>query len=205
MTVEYASDIKRFVPMRVLCDRYGITVNRDHKAICPFHPDRSPSMEVYDGSRGWWCFVCNQGGDVIDFTRRYFNLTFRGAMERLNEDFSLHLPLDRPPDAAYMREVARRREEQAAARRFEAWRLDTVNQLADCSRLANLALKFCQPSAWTDGMVAAIREHATVDYYLDVLDGRDADAIMQIFRHRKEVRELCFRILPSTPERSTVA
>lgn len=205
MRTDYATEIKQMVPMRELCNRYGIHVNQAHKACCPFHADRSPSMEVYDGDRGWWCFVCGEGGDVIDFTRRYFRLSFRGALERLNEDFSLHLPLDRPPDAEYMREVARRREEQAAARRFEAWRINTVNQLADCSRLANMALKLLAPSDWTESIDIAIREHATVDYYLDVLCGRDADAIMQIFRHRKDVRELCFRILPSMPERSTVA
>ena len=68
-----------------------------------------------------------------------------------------------------------------------------------------MALKLLAPSDWTESIDIAIREHATVDYYLDVLCGRDADAIMQIFRHRKDVRELCFRILPSMPERSTVA
>lgn len=205
MRVDCASEIKQAVTMRALCERYGIAVNREHKACCPFHADRAPSMHVYDDDRGWWCFVCNEGGDVIEFTMRLFKLPFRDAMARLNEDFNLHLPLDRPPDAEYLREAARRREEQAAARRFEAWRKDTINSLADCSRLANIALKFCPPSTWTEEMAVAVREHATVDYWLDVLDGRDTEAKMQIFRHRKEVRALCFRIFPSTQEKSTVA
>ena len=176
-----------------------------NKARCPFHGDHMPSMQVYDGDRGYWCFVCNDGGDVIDFTRKYFRLSFHDAIRRINTDFNLHLPIDEAPSADYLREVKRRREEQAAARRLEAWRINTIAELSDCARLANLALKWCTPDSWTEQMVTAIREKATIDNVLDTLDGDDPDAQMQIFRHRKEVRELCSKILGDTQTRSMPA
>ncbi len=91
--VNYADEIKRAVPMREVAAMYGFETDRCGNIRCPFHQDSKPSMHVYDGTRGWWCFVCNEGGDVIDFTRRYFNLSFRDACKKLNCDFRLHLPI----------------------------------------------------------------------------------------------------------------
>lgn len=203
--MDFAYEIKQAVPMRRLLEYYGIEVNRMNKARCPFHGDHTPSMQVYSGDRGYWCFVCNEGGDVIDFTRKYFKLSFHDAIRRINTDFGLRLPLDEAPSAEYLREVQRRKAEQAAARRLEAWRENTIAELADCARLANIALKWCTPDSWTEQMVTAIREKATIDNVLDTLDGNDPDAQMQIFRHRKEVRDLCSKILGNTQTRSIPA
>lgn len=37
-------------------------------ARCPLpgHDERTPSFTVYPGDRGWWCFGCNRGGDVVN-------------------------------------------------------------------------------------------------------------------------------------------
>lgn len=203
--MDFAYEIKQAVPMRRLLEYYGIEVNRMNKARCPFHGDHTPSMQVYSGDRGYWCFVCNEGGDVIDFTRKYFKLSFHDAIRRINTDFGLRLPLDEAPSEEYLREAKRRREEQAAVRRLEAWRENTITELADCARLANLALKMLAPSDWSDKMFEAVRSKATIDNLLDTLDGDDAEAQMQIFRNRREVRALCSKILENTPPRSTTA
>ena len=191
--------------MRALCERYGIHVNQAHLALCPFHQDRMPSMHVYDGERGWWCFACGDGGDVIDFTMRFFRLPFRDAMARLNEDFNLRLPLDAPLDDEARREIARRRQLAETEKRFNAWREDTIRQLSDCFRLAHAALKFGKPWIWTPAMCSAVVNQATVSAYLDGLCGDDLDRQMQIFRHRREVRALCLRILKNMPPRSGTA
>ncbi|MEX1195476.1 MAG: CHC2 zinc finger domain-containing protein [Dehalococcoidia bacterium] len=52
--------------------------------LCPFHQDEHPSFAVYPDTRSFYCFGCNAGGDVIDFVRRADNLSFRDALERLN-------------------------------------------------------------------------------------------------------------------------
>lgn len=203
--MDFAYEIKQAVPMRRLLEYYGIEVNRMNKARCPFHGDHTPSMQVYSGDRGYWCFVCNEGGDVIDFVRKFFSLSYHDAIRRINTDFNLHLPLDEAPSAEYFREVQRRREELGAVRRLEAWRENTIVELADCARLANLALKMLAPSDWTAQMHEAVRSKAAIDNMLDTLDGEDAKAQMQIFRNRKEVRELCSKILGNTPPKSTTA
>lgn len=91
--LDYSAQIKQSVTMRQAAEMYGLNVNIAHKAICPFHADTNPSMHIYPGQGGWYCFVCNQGGDVIDFVKRLFGLSFRDAMAKLNTDFQLGLPL----------------------------------------------------------------------------------------------------------------
>lgn len=62
-------DYKRIrdeVPMARLCSLIGIPV-RHGFAVCPLHPDSNASMRVYPGDKGFYCFGCHQGGDVIDF------------------------------------------------------------------------------------------------------------------------------------------
>lgn len=106
--VNYADEIKRSVPMREVAAMYGFEADRTGNIRCPFHNDKNPSMHIYDGTRGYWCFVCNEGGDVIDFTRRYFNLSFMDACKKLNADFNLHLPLGEKLTLAQMREADRK-------------------------------------------------------------------------------------------------
>lgn len=49
--------------------------------ICPFHDDSHPSMTVNEAHQFYKCFVCDAGGDVIDFVQRYHNMTFPEAIE----------------------------------------------------------------------------------------------------------------------------
>lgn len=83
--------IKLAVSALDVCERYGIDVNRAGFARCPFHQEKTPSMKVYRGDRGWHCFGCGKGGDVISLTQGILGVTFSGACKRLNDDFNLGL------------------------------------------------------------------------------------------------------------------
>lgn len=115
--LNYADEIKRAVPMREVAAMYGFEADRTGNICCPFHQDSKPSMHIYDGTRGWWCFVCNEGGDVIDFTRRYFNLSFRDACKKLNADFNLRLPIGEKLTPAQQIEADRKAAERRRAQR----------------------------------------------------------------------------------------
>jgi len=58
----------------------GREVGRDGKLACPFHNDRTPSLAVYDDpARGWYCFGCEQGGDIYTFGAALWEISPRGA------------------------------------------------------------------------------------------------------------------------------
>lgn len=52
--------------------------------LCPFHDDNSPSMHVHPAKQIFKCFVCEEGGDVIQFlTSR--GMSFREACNYLKD------------------------------------------------------------------------------------------------------------------------
>lgn len=86
----FENTIKEYVSCRDLLDRLGIDVTQN-KALCPFHADNSPSMQIFDD--GFKCWSCGEHGDVIDLAEAYYGLAHKEAVARLNKDFNLHLPI----------------------------------------------------------------------------------------------------------------
>ena len=77
MRNEELNDI-RATPIEEVAEKLGIRVVR-HKALCPFHDDRHPSLR-FKGNR-FKCFSCGESGDVIDLVQRYLNIGFKEAVE----------------------------------------------------------------------------------------------------------------------------
>lgn len=122
---DYATDIKSRVSMRDVCRQYEIAVNRGGFAACPFHSEKTASMKIYPGSKGFHCFGCGKGGDVIDFVSELFGLDFPGAIDRLNTDFALGLPIhdtlteqERAEQDRIARQIAKQRERDRIARQI---------------------------------------------------------------------------------------
>ncbi len=89
-------EIRRQVPVREAVVQYGFEPDRQGRICCPFHADSHPSLQLYSGGKGWWCYVCDTGGSVIDFVVKLFSLSPREAALKLNADFSLGLTGERP-------------------------------------------------------------------------------------------------------------
>lgn len=120
--MDYAA-IKAAVTVRDAAIRYGLTVGRDGMALCPFHGEKTPSMKIYPGDRGFYCFGCGAGGDVIEFTAMLFDLSRKQAAVQLDKDFGLGLagnPFN--ASAALLREAKERRKREDEAIRAELMR-----------------------------------------------------------------------------------
>ena len=81
--------IKAAVPVRQAAEHYGLRVNRNGMACCPFHNDRHPSLKLNEDY--FFCFGCGAKGDVIDFVARLFELSNYEAAQRLAEDFGISI------------------------------------------------------------------------------------------------------------------
>ena len=62
-----------------------------YKGLCPFHKEKTPSFVVYETSQRYKCFGCNEGGDVISFVQKYYNLDFREAVEMLAKEYGIEV------------------------------------------------------------------------------------------------------------------
>jgi len=52
-------------------------------SLCPFHNEKTPSFYIYPDSNRFYCFGCQEKGDVISLTMALYNLDFKGAVEML--------------------------------------------------------------------------------------------------------------------------
>lgn len=102
----------------------GIQVGRHGFAVCPFHGDHDASLKVYDNGRGWVCYGCHKGGDVINLAMELYGVGFQDAIRKLNEEFSVGIDIDRIPSTkeAFMAaaKVARMKAERKQEQKDQA-------------------------------------------------------------------------------------
>ncbi len=70
----------------------------NYKALCPFHNEKSPSMQISTQKQIWHCFGCGEGGDIFGFVIKYENIEFKEALKILADKAGVKLPEYRPKD-----------------------------------------------------------------------------------------------------------
>ncbi|MBW3622696.1 MAG: DNA primase [Armatimonadetes bacterium] len=65
---------------------------RSHVGLCPFHSEKTGSFNVTPDKGIWYCFGCQEGGDVFKFLQKIENLSFPEALERLAKRAGVTLP-----------------------------------------------------------------------------------------------------------------
>ena len=94
----------------------GLQADRYGRCACPVHSGKDRNCKLYDGYRGFHCFVCGASGDVIRLVESVQNCSFLSAVEWLNSAFHLALPLDRPMDKNVAEAAQRARERKQEER-----------------------------------------------------------------------------------------
>ena len=113
---DLAEQVKSLVTVQEAAEQYGFHPNRAGYIRCPFHNEKTASLKIYDGQSGFHCFGCGAHGSVIDFVMLLYDISFRQAIVRINNDFSLGLTGERPDPAARSGILeARRRETRQKA------------------------------------------------------------------------------------------
>ena len=65
---------------------------RNFKGLCPFHDEKTPSFNVRPDRGSFYCFGCNEGGDVFAFLIKSENLTFPEAVRTLGREAGIEVP-----------------------------------------------------------------------------------------------------------------
>lgn len=58
---------------------------RRYVAMCPFHDDHDPSLQIDKEKQIFRCYVCDSGGDVFSFVQKYEKCTFVEAIKKVAE------------------------------------------------------------------------------------------------------------------------
>jgi DNA primase catalytic core len=82
--------LKQEISLQRLAESAGIALKRhgaDLVGLCPFHDDKTPSLVITPKTNLWHCLgVCQVGGSVIDWVMKVEGVSFRHAVELLQND-----------------------------------------------------------------------------------------------------------------------
>jgi DNA primase len=65
---------------------------RNHRGLCPFHSEKTPSFMVNEEKQIFHCFGCGEGGDVFAFLMKAGHFSFPQAVEELAKRYGVKLP-----------------------------------------------------------------------------------------------------------------
>lgn len=74
--------IRREVALLPLVRSYGLEprrVGKEYQVLCPFHPEKTPSLSINPRKNVWHCHGCGAGGDAIEFVKLKEGVDFAAA------------------------------------------------------------------------------------------------------------------------------
>jgi len=91
------SAIKSAVDIVALVGEYRALrrVGTKYKALCPFHDDHNPSLELNPDRQSYKCWSCGAGGDIFDFVQKIEHVEFPEALRMLADRAGV--ALESPP------------------------------------------------------------------------------------------------------------
>ena len=150
MTMEkYELQKLRDLPIEGVAERLGLRV-RMHKALCPFHDDRHPSLSFRVSKNTFRCFVCGASGGPIDLVMRFLNKPFLDATRWLADEHNIILEEWKPQPSDISHQTSF--DASRYARYFDRPFLNEAARkfLFDERRLDPRVVRWCRLTSWTD-------------------------------------------------------
>ena len=139
----------RDLPIEGVAERLGLRVVH-HKALCPFHDDRHPSLSFRVSKNTYRCFVCGASGGTIDLVMRHLHVDFKEACRWLADENNIILEEWKPKPSALSLQPS------FDACRYERfferpWLNDEARRfLFDERRLDPRVVRWCRLTSWRD-------------------------------------------------------
>ena len=171
-------EMKERVTARQVAERYGLKVSRNGMACCPFHNDKHPSMKI---DRNYYCFACGAKGDAVNYVAVLFELSQFEAAKKINEDFSLGIPIGkqevgrkRKPEVRKKEKIPTKEERiQFVQKKIDGWARDAANVLLRYLRWMEFWKEFYKPESVEEEshplFAEALQNESKISYLVDML------------------------------------
>jgi DNA primase len=181
--------IQDYVPLR--------QVGNNHKGLCPFHSEKTPSFTVH-GDKGFFhCFGCNAGGDVFKFLELHEKVGFQDAVRMVAQKFGIAIPEtdassdDARKDASLREGLLKVHEvaaaffqEQLAAPSGARARRQLAERGVDAQAIQQLALGYAPPGPGLKARLIAQGFAESLLLQSGLILRRDNGDVIDRFRHR---------------------
>ena len=78
--------VKANVSARDIALNYGLKQGKNGLFLCPFHPDKNPSMKA---EKNFYCFGCGEKGDSIRLAEKILGITALEAAYMIADEYSI--------------------------------------------------------------------------------------------------------------------
>ncbi|MDD5206659.1 MAG: CHC2 zinc finger domain-containing protein, partial [Desulfobacterales bacterium] len=91
--MDEVSEIKARLPIEQLVGQYCQLKKKGRTlvALCPFHNDSHPSLQVSPDKGIAYCFACRKGGDIFKFYQEIEKVDFKQALRDLADKTGVKL------------------------------------------------------------------------------------------------------------------
>lgn len=160
-------EIKQSNSMADVLGMYGVRVNRQNFCHCPLpgHTgDREASLKVY--SDNFYCYGCNETGDIFDFVRLMDGCTFAEAFRKLGGVYEK----PRAKDIFSRNRVKHERERER--KRLEQEHIEWLHEVDELKHEEELLIRFKKAlKPMSDDWCWVVDRLSTVSGQLDMLCG----------------------------------
>jgi hypothetical protein len=191
------SEVKDMVTMKQVAEYYGLKVNGNGMACCPFHDDRHPSMKIYSG---YHCFACGAHGDAIGYVAQLFHMSQYEAACKIIKDLHLlidagGLRFDAKGKSRWRKEQEDRKKLDRIKDRFRLWcDMQTGilrDRLEDVSRIKEHFHDSTPEEVFSSqDYEEVVRLEPVINYWMDILClGLEQERIELFIEQREEVEQ----------------
>lgn len=78
-------DIKQTLPILQVLQTYGLKINKNKMVVCPFHEDKTASLQISETRNLYKCHACDKKGDVIQFVQDFEKITKHEALLKCSQ------------------------------------------------------------------------------------------------------------------------
>jgi len=118
--------VKEKVTIKEVVERIGnLHLDRNGKALCPFHREKTPSFSIKKNENIFKCFGCGERGDAIHFVAKLKEIEPIEAVRLINEVFNLGLFSEKPRYIGKSVVERKVEQERKALETYRKW-LDTL-------------------------------------------------------------------------------
>jgi hypothetical protein len=169
-------EVKARVSAKDVAMHYGLKLNRNGMACCPFHDDKHPSMKV--DIDHYHCFGYEAHGDAISYVAAFFGIGQYEAACKINEDFALGVETDHRLSDQERQVIERQRTDRARITdikgHFQEWKRKEIDELLECEQLIEQSeehLMNADPHVVyvSNGFAYMMHVKAIIGYWLDIL------------------------------------
>lgn len=170
-------EVKARADILKVCDILGIKLDRNHKTLCPFHKERTPSFSVLPSKNIFCCFGCDKKGDSITLVSELLNISNLEAAIYINDSLGLGIETNmnkkrtKEEKRKYDAALNKYKKTREIKEEFQKWENETFQLLCDYLHLLWRNIEEKKPKNISDEFddlyIEALQEIDKIEYYID--------------------------------------